>query len=275
MIEVTFSDSFCGVLKMADYYSDCFGKDRSFISFMFFADVGNLSEGLFSEKRRCQVNQMHKHEYLFEGEFYTRYRWRKTKRAVLQLIADCEAGEHLRIWSGNQPSELCSTFALISLLRDAAGQVSVIHRESSAAYNKKKADSWGVLDPEDLAAFLPDEQFLDKNARREIAERYDKFCENSGNLRAFENGKLTPVPDEYYDSFILRQIPDGDFRLPQVISNVLRNEKTFIPFDFLQCRCAKILCSPKFERLGTIPPNPKMPHNGHRPPIYDMVFRRK
>jgi len=65
LIEVTFSDSFCGVLKMADYYSDCFGKDRSFISFMFFADVGNLFEGLFSEKRRCQVNQMHKHEYLF------------------------------------------------------------------------------------------------------------------------------------------------------------------------------------------------------------------
>ena len=135
MIEVTFSDSLCGMLKMADYYSDRFGKDRSFVSFMVFADIGNLSEGLFSEKRRCQVNEMHKHEYLFEGDFYTRYRWRKTKKEMLQLIADCEAGEHLRIWSGNEPSELCLTLALISLLRDAAGQVSVIHRESSAAYD--------------------------------------------------------------------------------------------------------------------------------------------
>lgn len=275
MIEVTFNDSLCGMLKMADWYSDQFEKNRSYASFFIFADIGDLSKGLFSARRLRQVNALFNHKYYYQTDIFTEYRWRCLKKRMYALMAACDQGEHLRIWSSNAPEELCATMALISMLAETEGTVSIIHLQNSKAHAKKPVFSWGELDPEDLAEFLADEYFLDKDECRKIAGQYEKLCTNSGILRAFENNELISVSEDYYDGLIREQIPNENIRMPFVVRDVLRNAKSFLPFEYLNIRCITLLCSPEFELSETLSTDPRTPHNEHRPPIYDMIFRRK
>ena len=85
--------------------------------------------------------------------------------------------------------------------------------------------SWGELVPGDWAAFLPLEREIPKSVRRAIAMEWAGLREENAPLRAVVNGRLVSVGEDFYDPFIRAHIPNGVFRVAQLIGEVLGRER--------------------------------------------------
>lgn len=81
--------------------------------------------------------------------------------------------------------------------------------------------TWGELSPGDWAAYLPLEREIPKNVRKAIAMEWLQLREENSPLRAVVNGRLRSVGEDFYDPFIRAQIPDGIFRVAHLIGDVL------------------------------------------------------
>ena len=79
----------------------------------------------------------------------------------------------------------------------------------------------GELSPGDWAAYLPLEREIPKSVRRAVAMEWSRLRAENAPLRAVINGRLHSVSEDFYDAFIRAHIPDGTFRVAQLIVEVL------------------------------------------------------
>ena len=252
MIEVTFNDSLGGMLKI--FFG--FKKDHSIVVLPVFADLGDLSKGLFSAKRFRQVNAMLSAALEPKTNWFSQYRWRILKNTMRDVIDACKQGEPLRIWYSNSPEEFCAAMAIISQLSEAPGSISVIHLQGSTAYAQNSVSTWDALSPSELSAFLAAEHFPDHAERRHITEQYTQLCANNSTLRVCVDGRLLPVAEDYYDDLIRKHIPETDTRPTSVLWAILKNTDEPLPLSYLKSRCAMLLSSADSEQTALIsPPN--------------------
>lgn len=85
---------------------------------------------------------------------------------------------------------------------------------------EQQAD-WRELSPGDWAAYLSLEREIPKNVRKAIAMEWSQLREENAPLRAAINGRLHSVGEDFYDPFIRAHIPNGTFRVAQLIGEVL------------------------------------------------------
>lgn len=150
--------------------------------------------------------------------------WEERQRDRARLLECSKRGEAVRIWYSNAPYSLCGFYDVLWQLRDCDCSVTALKMPRWMPQEDGTVQSclnWGELSPGDWAAHLPLEREIPKSARRAIAMEWSQLREENAPLRAVVNGRLHSVGEDFYDLFIRAHIPDGTFRVAQLIGDVL------------------------------------------------------
>lgn len=145
-------------------------------------------------------------------------------RAVLERSA---AGEPVRLWYSDQPDELCGFYWLLARLDglEQCGPVSAVRlpRWDQRDNSVVTYTSWGEVPPGEWSRLLPLEQPVSPILRRACANRWRELQEENAPLRAVLNGVLASVPEDFYDSFIRRELArmEEEFNESQLIGEVI------------------------------------------------------
>ena len=150
--------------------------------------------------------------------------WEERQRDKERLLEGSKHGEAVRIWYSNAPNSLCGLYDVLWQLRDCDCSVTALEMPRWMTLEDGTVQSclnWGELSPGDWAAYLPLEREIPKSVRRAIAMEWSQLREENAPLRAVVNGRLHSVGEDFYDPFICAHIPDGTFRVAQLIGDVL------------------------------------------------------
>ena len=150
-------------------------------------------------------------------------------QANLQTVLTRSAnGEELRIWYSAGPDDACGLCWLLAKLNELAhhGPVQLIklpvweygEGETMMAYT-----GWGEIGPGEWGRYLPLAQTAKPALLQACARRWKELQRENAPLRVCLNGGLQSVPENFYDSFLLRELErlPEEFLEASLVGNVL------------------------------------------------------
>lgn len=150
-------------------------------------------------------------------------------QANLQTVLTRSAnGEELRIWYSAGPDDACGLCWLLAKLNELAhhGPVQLIklpvweygEGETMMAYT-----GWGEIGPGEWGRYLPLAQTAKPALLQACAGRWKELQRENAPLRVCLNGGLQSMPENFYDSFLLRELErlPEEFLEASLVGNVL------------------------------------------------------
>ncbi len=253
MLDICFGDSEKGALKIAQRYSaqnmlcgamayigkkpsvpelkerfagqSLGGNPMDVIAVPFCLDVGNIQASITGDGRKKMLfdflqGPWPEREQARQWETY----WESCENELQRLLQQAQKGEHLRIWYSDAPYAACGLHFILWYLRDITCKITTIKLPQYSMAGEKtlvEYSGWGEVEPGRFASFLPLEQELPSAMRRAMTDRWSGLVKENAPLRALVNGKLVGVPADFYDSFLLRSMPQGNFKIAQLIGNAI------------------------------------------------------
>ncbi len=253
MIELAFSESTAGALKFAKSMSEgervqgatvvlggtreekrrakkpriwkgatMEGGSQDVAALSMYLDIGDISDmdGSFAGRKR-----------LLE-ELFSDYpgvpdeMWQTSRTALSRLEEAKKTLEPVRIWfcSAN-PAELCGLYFVCRFMTGAATPLfwvcipeRVEKKDCTTTYR-----GTGDIEAEDLASFAKSgtEGPASPVRRRVFADIWSDLSRENALLRAVVNGILMSVPEDFYDFALRTRMPEGEFRIAQLIGKTL------------------------------------------------------
>lgn len=148
-----------------------------------------------------------------------------TNQHALARLKEVKATlEPVRMWvcAGN-PAELCGLYLVCHLLFDARTPLSVVRIPEQIEKDNGIVSyrHTGEIIPEDLGAYTAYEEPISELQRCVYANWWRGLVQENAPLRAVINGTLMSVPEDFYDFALRANIPDGEFKVAQLIGNTL------------------------------------------------------
>ncbi len=136
--------------------------------------------------------------------------------------------EEIRIWFSNQPDELCGFCWLMDWLNQPGIDEKSIHFIMLPEWEKVENGtllhriSFGEVDASDWQRYLPLQKTASKVILQTCSSHWNQLVQENAPLRAIVNGRLLSVSEDFYDSFIRREIKklSAKFREGDLIGNV-------------------------------------------------------
>lgn len=150
--------------------------------------------------------------------------WQACQQDRKRLLDEARQGQPVRIWYSQAPYSLCGFYETLWQLRESTCPVTAVELPQWRLLEDgvvQRCHSWGELPPGDWAAYLPLEQEIPQSVRRAIALDWARLRQENAPLRAVLSGRLVSVSADFYDPLIRAQIPDGPFRVANLIGDVL------------------------------------------------------
>lgn len=137
-----------------------------------------------------------------------------------------EAGsEPVRLWAAPWcPDDLCGVYFVCDLLRDAKTPISVAWapRESVRRDGVMvEIRGLGEVNPEELGAMAAGAVELEPNRRRAYADCWRELAAENAPLRAVVNGRLSGVPEDFYDFALRAALPEEPVKMGKVLADAL------------------------------------------------------
>ncbi len=232
MIEVVFSDSEKGAMQVARHARtggmESGGQalgDVAGLSFQL--DMGDIAGSVMDESRREFIAGMFRADpygELSELDESIRQFWDSCTADLETLRTRARAGEPVRIWFSHAPYSLCGLYDTLYQLKDCDCRITAIKLpdyEPAGENGVVEAVSWGEIEPERFAGHLPLESEIPKAVRHVMALKWAALKQENAPLRAVLNGRLHSVGEDFYDTFVRGEIPEGPFRTAELIGAVL------------------------------------------------------
>jgi len=271
MLEVVFSDSTKGSMKIAKNYDEksmivggavgyigkkppkaelkkhfegqAVGGDSQDVVYIGFAlDIGDIS-GEFDGIERQNVFQKVWGRFDFDDneqeQFF--YNQRKDMEKLLSAAAN---GTPIRIWKSNTPYSTCGFYFICNVLRNIDCQLSVVSLPEYKQVSENEIVSysdWGQIEPGKFYQFLPLERQLSQSEKIMFSTRWFGLVRENAPLRAVVNGKLISVPEDYYDHIITKNIPDDDFLMARLIGKIMGNYELGVSDSWYGLRIDKMI----------------------------------
>lgn len=140
---------------------------------------------------------------------------KKKKETLDERIRRSASGETFHIWYSEQPYEYCGLCWFISELKK---RMQKVPRMSAIKLpNRVESENtivnymgWGGVCPEEFHKFLPLEKAVTPAFICVAALKWSELQTQNSPLRAVINGTLQSVPEDFYDSFIRKEIDGMD-----------------------------------------------------------------
>ena len=241
MIEVLFGESEAASMKMAKGRRTVVGgagkaengsgtwiggHPRQVICLGFMLDIGDIKEPVDGRYRRELIRAMYGQEqWGKQGEGagepeaaanpYT---------AELERLADyIGQGEPVRIWYSDSPYSRCGFYFLCGWLKPRQADVRVVKLPEyvQCANVIRRYQNWGEIGPEEFAGFLSGECRLSHEEQSMYANAWSRLVEDNSPLRAVINGKMTGVPEDFYDFLIWKRLTGKPVKQVRLIGDIL------------------------------------------------------
>ncbi len=150
--------------------------------------------------------------------------WHTNQKALARLAEAQTTLEPVRMWIGaGDPEERCALYFVCSWMSDANTPLSIVQvpDELEQADQIIHYCSIGEIPAEQFGALVRYEQPLSTARRNVYANFWHELVRGNAPLRAVINGKLLGVPEDFYDFTLRANIPEGDFRIGQLIGRAL------------------------------------------------------
>lgn len=232
MIEVVFSQSACGSLKVAQHKdAQAFqnGKARDVFCIDAAWSIGDITENEIGSDRRAVFERLLS---ILPTEERTCQRiddaMLENRAALYEIRTRAARGEALRIWYSHNPDDMCGFHWLLALLRKIPTRGAVytvrlpeweyIDRDTLCSYV-----GWGEIAAGQWGRYLALQQQAQPALFSACAAHWQQLQKENAPLRIFLNGRLQSAPETIYDSFILQEIArqPQEFREANAVGNIL------------------------------------------------------
>ena len=189
----------------------CFSNDLS---------TGDISGDCLSENRSNYIAYAYS---LFHEEcVYCLADLKETKKTLDELIRRSRTGETIRIWYSDQPYEYCGVCWFLSELKKRVEKLPRICRIKLPNLVESENTminymGWGGVSPEEFYKFLPLQKEVTPVFISAAAFKWSELQEENSPLRAVINGNVQSVPEDFYDSFIRKEIDKMDHEFPEAV----------------------------------------------------------
>lgn len=230
MVEVMFGEGEGGAMKIAQGYAENGEvngiKKSEVVCIPFLLDIGNINEAVESEYRKNLIMELYTANGRVDKSIAKALEetWPIYLNEIERLKKYASQGEKIRLWYSNAPYSICGYYYTCSLLKDYHCKVSAIKLPDYKQGSDNKIlflTNWGEVEPEEYHKYLPFEEELTASAISEYALLWNELKEDNSPLRAYVNGKLIGVLEDFYDHIIRKEIPDKEFEMVQLIGNIL------------------------------------------------------
>lgn len=270
MIEVVFSDSEKGSMKVAKNYNEknmirgavsyigkkptktelekhfegqaVGGSSKDVVYIGFSLDVGDISDSIDGNKRQ---DVFHKLWGRFDIDNREQEQFFLNQRKDMEyLLSAAKDGIPIRIWKSNAPYSTCGFYFVCNILRNIDCNISVV---SLPKYNLVSENEivtyshWGEVDAGKFYQFLPLEKQLSQIEKHIIGDYWHELVEDNAPLRAIINRKLISVPENFYDFIITKNLPDNDFIMARFIGKLLGEYSLGISDSWYALRIDKMI----------------------------------
>ena len=142
---------------------------------------------------------------------------------LLRLKEYLENGETIRVWYSDAPYSICGFYSLCRILQKYKNKIHIVKLPE---YVVKKTSilsyrNWGEVSAEEFAGFLAYERVLTKEEVRMYALLWTELTEDNSPLRAVINGKVTGVPEDFYDFLIWKRLTRKPIKEARLIGDIL------------------------------------------------------
>lgn len=150
--------------------------------------------------------------------------WETNQHALNRIQEARSTQEHIRMWiCSSNPAEVCSLYFVCHLMLDSQTSLSVVRVPEQIEGDNCiiSYKSTGEVNPEELGAFTKYEEPISELQRKIYAIMWKDLIRENAPLRAIINGSLIGVPENFYDFALRANMPDGEFRVAQLIGKTL------------------------------------------------------
>ena len=136
-----------------------------------------------------------------------------------------EEGEAVRIWYSKAPYSLCGFYFLCSILKEYGNEIRAVklpeHIQKGSVIQCFR--NWGEVAAEEFAEFLSEERTLTREEIRMYASWWRDLQEDNSPLRAVVSGRVTGVPESFYDFLIWKRLSGEPVKEARLIGDILGN----------------------------------------------------
>jgi len=203
------------------------GNAQDVIGLSFALDIGDIASPVTAAGRRDLLREMlgaNPWGELPDLEASIDAHWQNCVSDLEKLLSRAQAGESARIWYSDAPYATCGLYHVIHLLQGCECDITVVKLPGYLPLGDqgaRSAVSWAEVCPGELADYLPSAVAMPKCVRQAISAEWQGLMRQNARLRVVVNGRLQSAAADFYDSFIRRQVPDGHFKVAQLIGHVL------------------------------------------------------
>lgn len=203
------------------------GKASEVVCLAFMLDIGNIKEEVDSQYRQDVIYCM-----------YTQNGWdnspemaaelkqaaKEYVKEYYRLIEYLKQGETIRIWYSSSPYSLCGFYWLCSILRNYENHIATVKLPDYKQLSENtiaRYTGWGEVAAEDFSQFLNLQKQMTVSEKRMFAALWEELKEDNSPLRAVISGKLTGVPEDFYDFLIKKHLTDKPVKEARMIGDIL------------------------------------------------------
>ena len=240
MLDVCFDPSLGGRLIINRFNPKLGEPGRDVITLEVYLDVGDLTDGVFSEKRKKAAAGLFKDQWLGKRSFVDKRHWDATINSLEAIRTRAANGEHIRIWYGLDADSYASFLWLISELQDCDANISAIAFSDLAYELEPCCYNWVRTDWDDLLLFAQLDHTVTRTQQANISLRWKEICTSKLPLRIVLNGHVVSVNEDFYDRMILDCLPDKPFSPGYVMKVMMESIHTDLPYYFINRRMCNL-----------------------------------
>ena len=276
MLEVVFSDSAKGAMKVAKNYNKknmlngavgyigkkpseeesekqfegkaLGGNFKDVVCIGFNLDIGDIAGGIDSEARKNVFKKVFG-SVTFEDNEIERY-FNSQREDFEKLLINAKSGEPIRVWKSNTPYSACAFAFLCDALRNIECKINTISLPEYWKISDNTIQSyadWTEILPGHFHRFLTLEREISNNEKRMQSSLWNDLRAENAPLRALVNGKLISVPEDFYDHIIIKNIPDQEFVMAKLIGTILGKYPLGVGDGWYALRIKKMIADGELE----------------------------
>lgn len=276
MLEVVFSDSAKGAMKVAKKYrrdnmlggavgyigkkplnqeikkqlegEAIGGSAKDVVCIGLNLDIGDISGEIDSEERKTEFIRLFG-SVNFEDDEIKRF-FISQREDFEKLLVAAKTGEPIRIWKSHSPFSACAFAFLCHALQNIDCNLNVIMLPEyweTPDHTIISCADWAELAPDQLYRFLPLERKISALEKSIHSRLWNDLKAENAPLRALVNGNLISVLEDFYDHIIIKNIPDGEFVMAQLIGTILGKYPLGVTDGWYALRIKKMIAENRLE----------------------------
>ncbi len=243
------------------------GTPQDVFCFPLGLSMGDISDDGFSQGRKESISRL---TALFPSEqVYYLESIDKAAAAFSRLTERAEKGERIRIWYSDQPDEYCGMLWFLSELSHRISKLPPIELLKLPEMFQvgdvvQSSCGWGGVQPELFGSFLHLAQEVAPAFLRAATLEWRRLQEERMPLRVVVNGRVQSVPEDFYDSFLKRELDrmDEEFSEAALIGGILGRYQLGVGDLFLARRVEALIDAGRLIPVTTPKPG-------------DLIYRRR